>query len=418
MRMKAPKSSASFFESASVAWDSLRTSKLRSFLTLLGIILSTTTLIAVMSVIHGMDVFIAQTASSMGTEGFRVVRMAFMGRFDPKQFLEMLRRNPELKREEFDFIKSKATLAREIGIGVNRQTKATYGNDLIDGTMLYGTNSNQLAMDNTQISNGRFISDFEDQKHMEVAFIGADLKERFFPNVDPVGKTIGVDGRPFQVIGVAKAKGSVFGQSQDSFVYIPAGTFFKIYGAQRGISFNFMASSRDHMMEAQDEIRMLLRAFRHTRPGEDDNFGMVSSDSLVSAWDTMTGAIAAAAVGIVSVFMVVGGVVIMNIMLAVVSERTREIGVRKSVGARKRDILNQFLVESSMLSAFGGLAGVAIAWVIAVIVRNTTPVPMEVPLYSVVIGVALSAVVGLFFGIYPARRAARLDPIVALRAES
>jgi putative ABC transport system permease protein len=418
MRMKAPKSSASFFESASVAWDSLRTSKLRSFLTLLGIILSTTTLIAVMSVIHGMDVFIAQTASSMGTEGFRVVRMAFMGRFDPKQFLEMLRRNPELKREEFDFIKSKATLVREIGIGVNRQIKATFGNDLIDGTMLYGTNSNQLAMDNTQISNGRFISDFEDQKHMEVAFIGADLKDRFFPNVDPVGKTIGVDGRPFQVIGVAKSKGSVFGQSQDSFVYIPAGTFFKIYGAQRGISYNFMASSRDHMMEAQDEIRMLLRAFRHTRPGEDDNFGMVSSDSLVSAWDTMTGAIAAAAVGIVSVFMVVGGVVIMNIMLAVVSERTREIGVRKSVGARKRDILNQFLVESSMLSAFGGLAGVGIAWVIAVIVRNTTPVPMEVPLYSVAIGVTLSAVVGLFFGIYPARRAARLDPIVALRSEN
>jgi putative ABC transport system permease protein len=416
--MKAPKSSASFLESASVAWDSLRTSKLRSFLTLLGIILSTTTLIAVMSVIHGMDVFIAQTASSMGTEGFRVVRMAFMGRFDPKQFLEMLRRNPELKREEFDFIKSKATLAREIGIGVNRQTKATFGNDLIDGTMLYGTNSNQLAMDNTQISNGRFISDFEDQKHMEVAFIGADLKDRFFPNVDPVGKTIGVDGRPFQVIGVAKSKGSVFGQSQDSFVYIPAGTFFKIYGAQRGISYNFMASSRDHMMEAQDEIRMLLRAFRHSRPGEADNFGMVSSDSLVSAWDTMTGAIAAAAVGIVSVFMVVGGVVIMNIMLAVVSERTREIGVRKSVGARKRDILNQFLVESSMLSAFGGLAGVGIAWVIAVIVRNTTPVPMEVPLYSVAIGVTLSAVVGLFFGIYPARRAARLDPIVALRSES
>ena len=418
MRMKVPRSSASFLESASVAWDSLRTSKLRSFLTLLGIILSTTTLIAVMSVIHGMDVFIAQTASSMGTEGFRVVRMAFMGRFDPKQFLEMLRRNPELKREEFDFIKSKATLAREIGIGVNRQIKATFGNDLIDGTMLYGTNSNQLAMDNTQIANGRFISDFEDQKHMEVAFIGADLKDRFFPNVDPVGKTIGVDGRPFQVIGVAKSKGSVFGQSQDSFVYIPAGTFFKIYGAQRGISYNFMASSRDHMMEAQDEIRMLLRAFRHTRPGEEDNFGMVSSDSLVSAWDTMTGAIAAAAVGIVSVFMVVGGVVIMNIMLAVVSERTREIGVRKSVGARKKDILNQFLVESSMLSAFGGLAGVAIAWVIAVIVRNTTPVPMEVPLYSVAIGVTLSAVVGLFFGIYPARRAARLDPIVALRSES
>jgi len=251
-----------------------------------------------------------------------------------------------------------------------------------------------------------------------VAFIGADLKERFFANVDPVGKMVGIDGRPFQIIGVAKAKGSVFGQSQDSFVYIPAGTFFKIYGAQRGLSYNFMAASREHMTEAQDEIRMLSRAFRHLRPGQEDNFGMVSSDSLVSAWDTMTGAIAAAAVGVVSVFMIVGGVVIMNIMLAVVSERTREIGVRKSVGARRRDILQQFLVESSMLAGCGGLAGVAIAWIIAVIVRNTTPVPMEVPLYSVVIGVTLSAIVGLFFGIYPARRASRLDPIVALRAES
>jgi len=241
------------------------------------------------------------------------------------------------------------------------------------------------------------------------------LKDRFFPNVDPVGKTIGVDGRPFQVIGVAKSKGSVFGQSQDSFVYIPAGTFFKIYGAQRGISYNFMASSRDHMMEAQDEVRMLLRAFRHTRPGEEDNFGMVSSDSLVSAWDTMTGAIAAAAVGIVSVFMVVGGVVIMNIMLAVVSERTREIGVRKSVGARKKDILNQFLVESSMLSGIGGVMGVAFAWIAAVLVRSFTPVPMSVPVTAVIVGVTLSCVVGLFFGIYPARKASKLDPIEALR---
>jgi putative ABC transport system permease protein len=344
--------------------------------------------------------------------------MAFIGRFDPKAFLEALRKNPELTREEFDFVKSRATLVTEVGIGVNRSMKATYGSDLVDGVQLYGTNSNQLVMDNTQVENGRFFSDIEDQKHVEVAFIGADLKERFFAGVDPVGKMLGVDGRPFQIIGVAKAKGSVFGQSQDSFVYIPAGTYFKIYGAQRGLSYNFMATSRLHMTEAQDEIRMLCRTFRHLRPGQDDNFGMVSSDSLVSAWDTMTGAIAAAAVGVVSVFMVVGGVVIMNIMLAVVSERTREIGVRKSVGARKRDILNQFLVESSMLAGCGGFAGVAIAWIIAVIVRNTTAVPMEVPLYSVVVGVLLSAVVGLFFGIYPARRAAQLDPIVALRSES
>ena len=171
-------------------------------------------------------------------------------------------------------------------------------------------------------------------------------------------------------------------------------------------------------MEAEDEIRVLLRTFRHLPPDQDDTFMIISSDTLISAWNSLTGAIAAAAIGIVSVFMVVGGVVIMNIMLAVVSERTREIGVRKSVGARRQDILNQFLVESSTLAGIGGLIGVTLSWLIALIVRNTTLVPMETPLNGVIIGVTLSVAVGLFFGIYPARRASRLDPIVALRSES
>ena len=172
------------------------------------------------------------------------------------------------------------------------------------------------------------------------------------------------------------------------------------------------------MAEAEDEVRVLLRAYRHLRPDQDDTFMIISSDTLIAAWNSLTGAIAAAAIGIVSVFMVVGGVVIMNIMLAVVSERTREIGVRKSVGARRQDILNQFLVESSTLAGIGGLIGVTISWLIALIVRNTTLVPMETPLNGVIIGVALSVIVGLFFGIYPARRASRLDPIVALRSEN
>ena len=173
----------------------------------------------------------------------------------------------------------------------------------------------------------------------------------------------------------------------------------------------------NHLMQAQDESRSLLRAYRHLKPKDDDTFGMVSSDSLVNLWDQLTGAIAATAVGVVSVFMVVGGVVIMNIMLAAVTERTHEIGIRKSVGARRQDILNQFLVESSMLSGIGGLMGVMLAWIVAVLVRNLTPVPMAVPITAVIVGVALSAIVGLFFGIYPAQRAARLDPIEALRVE-
>jgi len=409
---------ASFIEAASVALDSLRSSKLRSFLTLLGIILSTTTLIAVMSVIHGMDVFIANTASSMGNDGFRVLRVAFVGRPDPKRFLEAIQKNPNLTRDEYTFIKEHATLVREAAIQSQRGGKLSYHGDLVDGVIIMGASPNALGMSNTQVELGRMYTDTEDEKHMGVVFLGADFKDRFFPTTDPLGKTVQIDGRPFEVIGVAKTKGSVFGQSQDNFVAIPDQTFFKMYGSIKGISYNFSAIRRERLEEAQDEITALIRSFRHLRPEQLDNFAIQSSDSLVSAWDQLTGAIAAAAVGVVSVFMVVGGVVIMNIMLAVVSERTREIGVRKSVGARRADILNQFLVESSMLAACGGLIGVTIAWIIAILVRSFTPVPMVLPLNAVVLGVVLSAAVGLFFGIYPARRAARLDPIVALRSET
>ena len=401
-----------------MALDSMRSSKLRSFLTLLGIILSTTTLIAVMSVIHGMDVFIAETASSMGSTGFRVMRMAFTGPRTAKQFLEALRKNPELTREEYAFVKSNAKLVSEVGVLSQRGVKLTYNGDLVDGVTAMGATPNLLVMTNTQVDYGRGFTETEDQKHMAVVLLGADFKARFFPSTDPVGKIVAIDGRPFEVVGVGKPKGNVFGQSQDNYVAIPDQTYFKIYGAQRGITYNFTASSREQLEQAQDEIRVLVRSFRHLGPQQDDNFGIQSSDSLVSTWDRLTGAIAAVAVGVVSVFMVVGGVVIMNIMLAVVSERTREIGVRKSVGARRQDILNQFLVESSMLAGCGGLVGVTIAWLVAVLVRNFTVIPMVIPTSAVILGITLSAAVGLFFGIYPARRASLLDPIVALRAET
>jgi putative ABC transport system permease protein len=371
-----------------------------------------------MAVIHGMDVYVAETASSMGNDGFSVLRVAFTGPRDPKKFIQAQRTNPQLTREEYAFLKERAETIREFSISANRGVKITYSGDYIDGVLCTGITANGALLTNTQISTGRFFTETEDERKLAIALIGSDLKDRFFPNIDPVGKTIAINGLPFEVIGVGKPKGSVFGQSQDNYISIPAQTYFKIYGDRVGIRYNFAALDRNRLQEAEDEITALIRAFRHLRPGQDDNFGIQSSDSLVSTWDQLTGAIASAAVGIVSVFMVVGGVVIMNIMLAVVSERTREIGVRKSVGARKRDILNQFLVESSMLAGLGGLIGVSIAWLVAVAVRNFTPVPMEVPLSAVLVGVSLSAIVGLFFGIYPARRAARLDPIVALRAEN
>lgn len=408
---------ASFREAAAVAVESLRASKLRSFLTLLGIILATTTLIAVTSMIHGMDVYVADTISNMGSDGFRIVKIAVLGMFDPKKYLEMQKKNPELSPTEFEYLREKATLARELGMGASRNVTVSFEAQTLSNISLNGGTANWAELSNTQIALGRYFTDIENNHHSAVAVLGADLRRNLFGETDPVGKTFKIEGRPFIVVGVAEAKGSVFGQSQDGFVDIPIGTYFQIYGSFQGIRYAAKAKDQAVLEQAKDEIRMLLRARRHERPNQDDNFVVVSSDSLVGAWDKLTGAVAATAVAVVSIFMVVGGIVIMNIMLAVVTERTHEIGIRMSVGARRQDILNQFLVESSMLAGIGGICGVLLAWILAVVVRNVTPVPMAIPLSAVLLAVGLSTAVGLFFGIYPARRAARLDPIEALRME-
>ena len=409
--------SASFWEAARIAIDSLNKNKLRSFLTLLGIILATATLISVTALIHGMNLYIADKVSNMGADGFRIVRMAWISTNDPKKLMMMNKRNPQMKREEYEFINANATLLRGLGIFASTPARIGFRGESTDNVNIQGVTANIPTLNNVQVDVGRTITENEVRHRAMVVFIGADIKHRFFENRDPLGKSIQVKGIPFEVVGAAKQLGSVFGQSQDNFVMIPIYSYFKIFGARKGMAFVAKAIDQEHLMQAEDQVTMLLRAFRHLRPGADNNFGIVSSDSFLTLWQRLTAAIAATAVGIVSVFMIVGGVVIMNIMLAAVTERTHEIGIRKSVGARRADILNQFLVESAALAATGGLIGVGLAWIAAAIIRTGASIPMALPVISVIIGVGLSALVGLFFGIYPARQASKLDPIQALRSE-
>jgi putative ABC transport system permease protein len=304
-----------------------------------------------------------------------------------------------------------------MGLSAQRSVTVNRGKERSENVQMRGASPSIAVISNYQAENGHFISESENSRRMEVAFIGHDIAAKFFGQGDPVGQSLEIEGTPFRVVGVSKAKGSVLGQAQDNFVVVPVETYFKKWGARRGMNYYGLAVDHEHLFQAQEEARVLLRAYRHLRPKDDDTFSLLTSDALLNFWNQLTAAISATAVGVVSVFLIVGGVVIMNIMLAVVTERTHEIGIRKSIGARQQDIMNQFLVESSMLSGMGGVIGVTIAWIISILVSSFTPVPSSVPISAVAVGVGLSSAVGLFFGIYPARRAAKLDPIEALRME-
>ncbi|HUN89967.1 MAG TPA: ABC transporter permease [Terriglobales bacterium] len=400
-----------------VALGTLRAHKLRSFLMLLGIILSVSTLIIVVSMIRGTNQYIQNRVANMGANVFLVDRYGIIT--NAEDFLKAQRRNKAIVYEDYEDLRDSLTLPKAVGLEVRRNGKIRYGDQAMDDINIRGVTANIASMDVEEAATGRYISDGDNDHHSQVAFIGTDVVKQLFPTVEPIGKTILVDGHEYQVVGVAKEIGKVLGQTQDDFVYIPVTTWIKTYGGHGvDMAINIQARGPDWMERTQDEARARMRARRHLSPNETDNFGIISSQSVMGLWDSITGALASGMVGIVSVFLVIGGVVIMNVMLASVTERTREIGVRKSMGARRRDILLQFLVESSVMAAVGGIIGVSIASIISLLVDKFTPVPMSVPISAVIIALLVSGAVGMFFGVYPARRAARLDPIEALRAEA
>jgi putative ABC transport system permease protein len=403
-------------ETLRLALDALRAHKLRSFLTLLGVILAVATLVAVMSVVSGMNFYVADRIANLGANVFIVDRFGIITSQDA--WIKAQKR-PLITMEDYERMRDSMKTAQAVAALDDHNIDIRSGNQRLENTDVMGVSSNYADVRNINVAQGRMVTEADDEHRAEVVFIGADVADRLFSNVDPIGKLLRAETHEYQVIGVAERIGSAFGQSQDNFMIMPLHTFEKELHRQRDWIAIFVQAGNAEMMNAcEDEARMLMRAWRHLPYDAADNFAILGSDSIMKLWHDLTGTLAGVAVGLVSVFLVVGGIVIMNIMLASVTERTREIGIRRSLGARKKHILLQFMMESAVLAATGGIIGVSLAYGVVALVGVTTDIPVKTPLSAVIVSLCVSTAVGLFFGIYPATRAARLDPIEALRAET
>lgn len=404
-----------FLETLRLSLDALRAHKLRSFLTLLGVILAVTTLVGVMSVVAGLNFYVADRIANLGANVFVLNRFGIITSEDA---WVKAQKRPLVTREEYVNLKTGMRTASQLAALLGNNSDVRYGNDLLENVNVLGVSANYSEIRNVNVASGRFLTESDEEHRSPVCFIGADLVKKFFSNVDPIGKTIRAGTHSYEVIGVAAVIGSALGQSQDNFILIPLETYSKEWGTQRDSLVLFIQAQNAEMMSAsEDEARMLLRAWRHTPWESPDTFGIIGSDSIMGLWQSLTGNIFMLAVALTSIFLVVGGIVIMNIMLASVTERTREIGLRRSLGARKMHIVLQFVTESAVLAATGGLIGIILAYALVAVVRALTSIPMRTPMNAVILSLSVSTAVGLFFGIYPAMRAAKLDPIEALRAD-
>ena len=403
-----------FAEAILIALLSLRANRLRSLLTLLGIVIGVMAVIAVVSVISGLNDYVAGKIFTLGPDVLTITRVnPVITSLD--DFIENQKRK-NLYIADMDAVRAACSDCKAVGASVSIRARVKFGRDFVDSE-IRGFTAEAAAIRGYELQSGRFLTEYDVEHARNVCIIGSDVVDNLFPFVDPIGKTLVVDDRPFEIIGVGTKQGSVLGQSQDNWAVIPLTLHQKMYGSRRSVNIYAKAKDEAHVAAAESEIRSILRARRHLAYSAKDDFALNTNDNFLQIWANISKAFFAVTIGIASLSLIVGGIVVMNIMLVSVTERTREIGIRKATGARRHDILVQFLVESSTLALIGGIIGVVLGASIAFGISWFTPLPASIKWWAVTLGLTVSTAVGLFFGIYPATKAANLDPIVALRYE-
>ncbi|HKZ81386.1 MAG TPA: ABC transporter permease [Pyrinomonadaceae bacterium] len=410
-----------FIETLKLAVSAIWAHKLRSALTLLGMIIGVMAVVVVYSLIQGFNTYVDEKIAGIGAKSFTVQRFNPLEDFkDTDTIAAAQRRNKDLTLEDFEYLQARVSLVGKLGAKARATpSEVKRGNQILEDVFVSGATSNIAEIENRDIAEGRFIVGVENDAAQRVAYLGADVASKLFPAGNSIGQEIIIAGLPYRVIGVEVARGTVFGIPQDNFINVPLKTYANNFGGLiRQRSLFFVATSRTDELfnDAVEETRFLMRVRHKLGPNEKDNFGIVTPDAITGLRDRLFGTIFIVAIAVPSIALLVGAIVIMNIMLVSVTERTKEIGIRKSLGARQIDILKQFLVEAITLSAIGGAIGTIIAWIIG---RVLTAVffPTYLSVIAVTIAVGVSAIVGVMAGVFPAWKAARLDPIEALRAE-
>src|SRR3954470_10776818 len=403
-------------DSARIAVQAIWANKLRSLLTVIGNIVAVTSIVTVVSLIQGMNAYVSNAiVSDVGADSFTIQRMPPIRTEEDE---ERVRANPRITITEARAIKRVSDNITAVMAQAQSSTTVSYRTEELQNVSIQGVTGEYIDFGTFNADErGRLMSPIEVERSQPVTIIGYDVADKLFGTVNPIDRDIKIAGIPFRVVGISEKKGSVFGSSQDNFAVIPLGAFQKLFSARASLTLTVKSKSPEIMEAAKEDAILALRVSRRLKPKQDDNFGLFTSDTLLGFYHQATNGIFAVLIGVVALSLVVGGIVIMNIMLMVVTERTREIGLRKALGAKRRDIMTQVLTESVTLSTLGGIVGISLGFVAAQLISRFTPLPARLEPWSVVLGIGITAGVGLFFGAYPAARAARLDPIEALRRE-